>query len=373
MRCFIMKKTFSLLLLLVVAVLFGTVACNSSKTESATPDSASKDEIMQMNNLAANLWFVGIAKIDNKLYYADYDSFGKQTLYDVTTGSAEKLYEENSSSIKSFDFTYMIDGNMLLSTESRAFAVFDPQNLEITDLEDIYSPTPLHKNALLDDEWCQYIIGDVRYFADTEHFYRYQNGEYELVLSADATKGEHFFFNDQGYFCVYGSELYYLHSKKTGVYLCRYEMNTKELLNEALISDNPDISPCFSLIADREDVYYTDTQGALYHINLVDKRIEEIFRAEGKDPMLSVNYHNSNLYIGSITTGENENDGLYKVCTDKNNMPKKLVSGKILAVYIVDEDDIYYVLLPDESDLTVETLHKLSLADNSTEEILRIE
>ena len=94
-------------------MIFALVACDKSMPESATLNNVSKDEITQMNNFSANLGYASAAKIGDKLYYAYFDSVENQIMYDITTGKAKKIYEGKSNSIRSFDFRYIIEGNIL--------------------------------------------------------------------------------------------------------------------------------------------------------------------------------------------------------------------------------------------------------------------
>lgn len=298
-----------------------------------------------------------VVQINDKIYVEllNYET-DKIEFYEISTGKTKLVYTESmyESIHDSLSLNYILDDKILKSADSDSY--LNTETGQIVESREKYSPGF--------GDYVSFINDNERYFWNFTDLYKYENGDYQHVVTNKDLKKDFLPF-DFGHFYISESYLYYSNSYNGKTNICCYDLDNKNIAYEVelfdFISSDLDIS---NIVGIYENVYFK-SGNKIYHTNLRNKTTETIFETDGYPNFI---YTSNKIYVG-VSNGVDsieEKTGLFEInltTGEENQLSNEIISE----IYVFDNDYIYYTTYSDFNDFQ---LSRLKLSDESTEILL---
>lgn len=345
-----MKKTLINLFVCILLTIFALNGCAGSNKNDV---SDKLFETFHKNNISANIG-ANILKLDNKLYFSALNENLDTEVYEYKEGQPELIYSEPMPEIfedkKKFSFYYILNGKILLSADSDTY--FDTETGRMIESSNNYSPD--------NNDYISFINDNQRYFSDLNSLYKYDKGEYKLLLT-NKDLNTNYLPLDSGIYYLDEPYLYYQKSVDGKIFICRYDIDNKEVVNEIEVLDTEDeYTFVHNIIADNNNVYFT-FEDTLYQVNLENNSIEKLFEPDGK---IIANYCENKLFIG-VSFSKSQN-GLYIIDLEQGKKAEKIYDKEVDGVYLFDKEDVYIDSYSDDDNYFI---YRISMDGEKVEKI----
>lgn len=347
-----MKKTLINLFVCIICILLTIFTLNGCVGSIENNASDKLFETYHKNNISANIG-ANILKLDNKLYFSTLNDDLDTDVYEYKDGKSQLIYTEPMPEgfeyKKRFSFYYILNGKILLSADSDTY--FDTETGHMIESSNNYSPD--------NNDYISFINDNQRYFSDLNSLYKYDKGEYKLLLT-NKDLNTSYLPVDSGFYYLDEPYFYYQKNVDGKIFICRYDINKKEIVNEieALDTDDEYIS-VLNMIADNNNVYF-DFENTLYQVNLESKNIEKLFVTDGT---VIANYCDNKLFIG-VSSSKSQN-GLYIIDLEQGKKAEKIYDKEVDGVYLFDKYDIYIDSYSDDNHF----IYRISMDGEKVEKI----
>ena len=287
-----------------------------------------------------------LLKINGKLYYNYRNNPLKYGTYEISDGVSKRIYWEGPNIFGSENLLldYVYDDKIL------AYHITDKQTVEFFNINERkyehYMEVECPDGNILKD---YFVIDGVMYFSTSSYtdnynglIYRYENGNYELVISQDFC-GEYYSITS-----FYKNYMYYINDVyaydgvgNSNDKLYKYDMNTKQTVDSTDIS-SLEFDYIYKTIAFENEVYFILNKSDnyfMYKISFDNNSIEKIFEL---DRPFVMNGYEGDIYV-AVESGDKK--GLYTYDSKNKKMKKFYCDQDVCEVYIVDTKWIYFTNL----------------------------
>lgn len=310
-------------------------------------------ETFHKNNISANIG-ANILKLDDSLYFYTFNENLDTEVYEYKSGQPKIIYSEPKPSAfddnTRFSFYHILNGKILRTANSDTY--FDTETGRMIESSKNYSPD--------NKKYMSFINNNQRYFSDLQSLYKYDDGEYKQLLTNKVLNIDYLPL-DSGFYYLEEPYFYYQKNVDGKVFICRYDINKKDIVNEIEVLDTKDkYESVLNIIADNNYVYFV-FENILYQVNLKSKNIEKLFETDGR---IIANYCENKLFIG-VSSSKSQN-GLYIIDLEQDKKTEKIYDREVNGVYLFDKEYVYIDSYSDDDNYFI---YRIAMEEEKIEKI----